>query len=300
MTSVAFHALPIHRDHVAPLAEGLVVPIHDLQVHRFPDAEVRLTLGGASTTALLYLPLDQPNDKLVLLLLACDALRRSGTRRIVLVAPYLCYMRQDIAFHPLEAVSQSAVGRLLSGLVDRVVTVDAHLHRTKHLGAVFPGIEADNLSAMPALAAALAETPLDPATLVVGPDEESEPWVAALASPLRLAHAVGHKERLGDQKVDIRFDQAAPIAGRPVLLVDDIVASGGTMQTCAQKLKSLGATRIDVVITHALFPATLLDDFHQAGIRSVRSTTSVPHITNAISLSPVLIDALQREVPANG
>ena len=300
MTPVAFHALPIHRAHVAPLAEGLDVPIYDVQVHRFPDAEVRLTLGGASTTALLYLPLDQPNDKLVLLLLACDALRRSGTRRIVLVAPYLCYMRQDIAFHPLEAVSQSAVGRLLSGLVDRVVTVDAHLHRTKHLGAVFPGIEADNLSAMPALAAALAQTSLDPATLVVGPDEESEPWVAALASPLNLAHAVGHKERRGDHNVDIRFDEAAPIAGRPVLLVDDIVASGGTMQTCARRLKTLGATRIDVVITHALFPAALLDDFHQAGVRSVRSTTSVPHITNAISLSPVLIDALQRELPANG
>ena len=164
MTPVALHVLPTHRTHAAPIAEGLDVPIFDLQVHRFPDAEVRLTLGGASTTALLYLPLDQPNDKLVILLLACDALRRSGTRRIVLVAPYLCYMRQDIAFHPLEAVSQSAVGRLLSGLVDRVVTVDAHLHRTRQLSAVFPGIEADNLSAMPAVAAALAQTPLDPAT----------------------------------------------------------------------------------------------------------------------------------------
>ena len=69
-------------------------------------------------------------EKLVALLLAVEALRRNGAKRLVLVAPYLCYMRQDIAFQPGEAISQKAIGGLLAGLVDRVITVDAHLHRT--------------------------------------------------------------------------------------------------------------------------------------------------------------------------
>ena len=107
--------------------------------------------AGADTT-ILYVPLDRPNDKLLAILFAAEALRRGGAKRLVLVAPYLCYMRQDAAFHKGEAISQRAVGRLLAGIVDRVVTVDAHLHRTVHIGDVFPGIEADDLSAIPAVA----------------------------------------------------------------------------------------------------------------------------------------------------
>ena len=99
--------------------------------------------------------LDQPNDKLLALLFAAEALRRGGAKRLVLVAPYLCYMRQDAAFHEGEAISQKVIGRLLAGSVDRVITVDAHLHRTKNIRDVFPGIDAENLSAMPAIADAL-------------------------------------------------------------------------------------------------------------------------------------------------
>ena len=70
----------------------------------------------------------------------------------MLVAPYLAYMRQDSAFHAGEAISQRIVGEMFAKTFDRIVTVEAHLHRTATLQAVFPGIEADNLSAMPAVA----------------------------------------------------------------------------------------------------------------------------------------------------
>ena len=137
------------------------------------------------------------------ILFAAEALRRNGAKRLVLVAPYLCYMRQDAAFHPGEAISQKAVGRLLAGLVDRVITVDAHLHRTADIHDVFPGIEADNLSAMPAIADALRAAGLDPRTVVVGPDAESRPWVSDLASRLGVAHAVAQKTRRGDRSVEV-------------------------------------------------------------------------------------------------
>jgi hypothetical protein len=110
------------------------------------------------------LSLDQPNEKLVALLFAVEALRCNGAKRLVLVAPYLCYMRQDIVFSR-GGNQQKAIGGLLAGLVDRVITVDAHLHRTADIHEVFPGIEADNLSAMPVIADALHAVGLDSQTV---------------------------------------------------------------------------------------------------------------------------------------
>jgi len=205
-------------------------------------------------------------------------------------------MRQDIAFHQGEAIGQKVIGALIAGCVDRVITVDAHLHRTPDIRTVFPGIATDNLSAMPAISATLRETGLDPATIVVGPDVESRPWVSDLAGRLGLTYAVAQKIRRGDRSVDIGFPDPTCIAGRPALIVDDIIASGGTMITCARALASAGATMIDAVVTHALFPEEFCRDMIQAGIRSVRSTHSVPHSTNAIILDDLFIDALQDEL----
>jgi ribose-phosphate pyrophosphokinase len=257
---------------------------------------MRVTVGQPAATTIIYASLDQPNDKLIAILFAAEALRRGGASRLVLLAPYLCYMRQDAAFHDAEAISQKAVGRLLAATVDRVITVDAHLHRTTDIKAVFPGIEAENLSAMPAIANALRVNGIDPATIVAGPDAESRPWVTDLAGRLGLAHMVAQKTRRGDRAVEIGFADQASLAGRPVLLVDDIVSSGGTLIACARALAAAGATAVDAVVTHALFPAGMATEFANAGIRSIRSTSSVPHPSNSIPLDDILAAALRREI----
>ena len=295
MTAAVF-TLAETRNEAEALAAALGVPLFGLDLHRFPDGEIKLTLGGTAEVALVHLPLDRPNDKLVALALAAEALRRNGARRLVLVAPYLCYMRQDVAFTAFEAVSQRAIGRLIAGLVDRVVTVDAHLHRTRAIGLVFPGIEAENLSAMPVVAAALAADRLDPATVIVGPDVESEPLVAALAASLGLAHAVGRKTRHGDRAVEIAFADPAALSRRPALVIDDVVSSGGTLITVAEALRAAGAIRVEAFVTHALYPAEVAERFAAAGLTSIRSTTSVPHPSNAVSLVPLLAEALRAEI----
>jgi ribose-phosphate pyrophosphokinase len=296
VTGAAIQSLPSAIADATRLAARLGVLAHEIALHRFPDGELSVTVGPAAATTILYVPLDRPNDKLLAILFAAEALRRAGARRLVLVAPYLCYMRQDAAFHAGEAISQKAIGRLLAGAMDRVITVDAHLHRTKNIEAVFPGIEATDLSAMPAIADYLCAVGFDPATVVAGPDAESEPWVGDLARRLGLAHAVARKTRRGDRSVEIAFADAALFAGRSVLLVDDIVSSGGTLMTCAQALAAAGAGSVDAIITHALFPPALTSEFLRAGIRSIRSTNSVLHPTNAIALDAILADALQREI----
>ncbi|MBN8937190.1 MAG: ribose-phosphate diphosphokinase [Rhizobiales bacterium] len=295
MSHAAIHSLPSSARDAARLAGQLNVMMYEIEVHRFPDGEVRVTVGPAATTIIVYASLDRPNDKLVALLFAAEALRRGGAQRLVLMAPYLCYMRQDTAFQRGEAISQKVVGRLLAGAFDRVVTVDAHLHRTKDIREVFPGIAADNLPAMSAVADAL-RAGLDPRTVIIGPDAESRPWVSDLAGRLGLHYVLAQKTRRGDCSVEIKFEFPHVLSGRPALVVDDIVSSGGTVEACATALVRAGAYPIDVVVTHALFPMELSDQLLASGIRSIRSTSSVPHPTNAIVLDSLLAEALRAEI----
>jgi ribose-phosphate pyrophosphokinase len=131
--------------------------------------------------------------------------------------------------------------------------------------------------------------------IVVGPDAESRAWVGDLAGRLGVAHTVAQKSRFGDRSVEMRFDDPKLFAGRPVLLIDDIVSSGSTLLACGKALVAAGAKSIDAIVTHALFPAELTSAFARAGIRSVRSTHSVPHPTNAISLDHIFVAALHNE-----
>lgn len=286
--------LPGSAKSAIDLAATLGIKAEPISLHRFPDGELRVTVSMPDPTTILYAAFDPPNEKLLAVLFAAEALRRNGCQRLVLVAPYLCYMRQDAAFQPGEGISQRVVGELLSHAVDRVITVNAHLHRTKDIRRIFPGIVAENLSAMPAIARYLQALRLDPATIVVGPDEESRPWISEIARRLGLAFAIAQKTRQGDSSVVIALPPQ-DFQGHPVLLVDDIVSSGSTLTACAHALKSEGAVVIDAVVVHALFPASQIAQFELAGIRSVRSTDSLPHPSSVIPLAEVLAGALRSE-----
>ena len=255
-----------------------------------------MTVGPAAQTTVVYASLDHPNEKLLAIMFAAEALRRNGARRLLLVTPYLCYMRQDAAFHTGEAISQKVIGSVLARNFNRILTVDAHLHRTRDIHDIFPDSEAEDLSATPAIAEFMRAGGFDPNTVIVGPDEESRPWVSDLAGRLGLQCAVARKTRRGDRSVEIAFADPGPISKRPALLVDDIVSSGGTLIACAKALAAAGATTVDAIIVHALFTPELMGEFLRAGIRSVRSTDSVPHPTNAIGLDKILADALHTEM----
>ncbi len=294
MISSAVQWLPSSAHFGPRLAQTLGIAGHAINLHRFPDGELRTTVGPAAATTIICCSLNQSNEKLIALLFAAEALRRDGAKRLVLVSPYLGYMRQDAAFHPGEAISQRVIGTLLANNFDRVITFDAHLHRTPSLASVFPGIEADNLSAAPAIEALLRAETVAPTTVVVGP--ESRTWTADIASRLGLAYSVAQTVRQSDQSVQIAFADPKRFVGHRVLFIDDIASSGGTLIACAQALSESGASSIEVIVVHALFPAPLMMVLGRAGIRSVRSTNSVPHPTNAISLDTLLANALRREV----
>ena len=272
------------------LATALGTPCAVIDLHRFPDGESRLRLPPTLPDhVILCRSLDRANDKLVELLLAAEAARASGACRLTLVAPYLCYMRQDKAFEPGEVVSQPIIGRFLASLFDSIITVDPHLHRVHSLEDAVPAKRAVALSAAHAMGEFLAARPGQP--LLVGPDEESAQWVQAVARHAALGYVVAHKSRHGDRSVEIRLPEH-DYAGLDVVLVDDVASTGHTLAEAARVLKAAGARRIGVLVTHAVFADDALDTLRQGGVTDIWSSDSIPHPSNAFALASLLARAV--------
>lgn len=289
--SATLHYFAEYEAQAQALAEALDVRAAAVSVHAFPDGESLVRVTPASGTALLVRSLDNPNTKLLEVVLAGAALHANGADRVVLVAPYLGYMRQDKAFNPGEAISQGVIGRIIDEFFDALVTVDPHLHRTPELQSVVPKIMAVTVSAADTIAAAIRPT-VSRDTLLVGPDAESLPWVAQVAAPLGLEFIVGEKVRRADRKVTIAFPQAPCARGRPVMLVDDLISSGGTLIACADLLRRAGAISIAAVASHCLAGAADLAALRSAGIDPVLATDTVPGPSASISMAFPLAEAL--------
>jgi ribose-phosphate pyrophosphokinase len=273
------------------VAELLGVSYAEVHVHRFPDGESRLRLPAElPEDVVVCRSLDQPNGKLVELMLTAHCARENGAARLTLVAPYLCYMRQDSAFQPGEAVSQRIVGRFLADLFDAVVTVDPHLHRVHTLAEAVPARRADALSAAPAMGRFLKERSARP--LLVGPDEESEQWVRSVAAIAGLEHVVARKVRHGDRAVTVELP-VRNYAGVDVVLVDDMASTGRTLAVAAGRLLQAGAARVDVLVTHALFVEDAVSQLRGTGVSEIWSSDSVAHETNAFALAPLLVANLR-------
>jgi ribose-phosphate pyrophosphokinase len=274
------------------LAAALQVPLHRIARHRFPDGELKLTLPPhLSGTVVLLRSLHQPNEKLVELLLTAPAARELGAQRLLLACPYLAYMRQDIAFQPGEVVSQRHIARLLAHSFDGLVTVDPHLHRISSLDEVMPGSRGIAVSAASLLGDWLAQQVQRP--FLLGPDEESAQWVRVAAQALGLDHAWCHKQRLGDHEVVIALPEV-DLAGRAVVLIDDMASTGRTLLGAAKKCLAQGAASVDVAVTHALFVGEAVNELTAAGVRHIWSTDCVAHASNAVSVVPLLADSLRR------
>jgi ribose-phosphate pyrophosphokinase len=293
--AAAIHHPEEQTSQARALAELLDLPATQIDRHGFPDGESLIRVRLAARTAVVLWSLDRPNGKLVELMLTADALRRAGAARLVLVAPYLCYMRQDAAFQEGEAVSQQAVGRFLAQLFDSVITVDPHLHRTKHLSDVFPGSEAVALSSCPLLAEYLADAGEPPEGILIGPDGESRQWVEAIAAPLGLPVLVGEKQRLGDRKVRVTIPGIERTAGKPVVLVDDVVSTGRTLIEAASLLKAAGASSVSALVVH-LLDREAQEALRAAGVARVTTTDSIDWQEGRIPLAPLLAPAVGRAI----
>ena len=218
-----------------------------------------------------------------------QTLRAEGARRIWLVAPYLSYMRQDRKFHAGEAESAKHFARLLSGFLDGLITVDPHLHRINDLMAVY-STRAQSVSAMPAIGSWITQHA--PSPLLIGPDSESEQWVAKLSHIVGCPFAVLQKTRLSNSEVTIALPELADHHNRTPILVDDIISTGRTMISAAAGVRKAGLRKPICIGVHAIFAGDAYDRLLNAEVGRIVTCNTIAHPSNAIDVHPVLAGSL--------
>jgi len=285
--------LPGNETFARHLAEAGGWELGQLETRRFPDCEtyVRVLSDVADRSVDLVCTLARPDDGFLCLLFAADAVRSLGARQVTLVAPYLSYMRQDRRFLPGEALTSKTFARLISSTFDRLVTVDPHLHRYPSLSALYT-IPTETLHAAPLLAdwiAAEVQTPL-----IIGPDEESEQWVSAIATRIGAPYAVLRKIRRGDRSVAVELPNLSQWHGCQPVLVDDIASSGHTLIEAARQLVLQGLPRAVCAIVHGIFAENAYQ-LLQSVADKIASSNSVSHPSNVVSLAPLIASAIAAE-----
>lgn len=283
-------AMPGNEKLTEDLAATLSCDVGSLEIRAFPDGEtyLRFITSPANRTVALVCTLSQPNGKMLPLLFASATARELGASKLGLVAPYLAYMRQDRRFKPGEAVTSREIARLLSDAFDWLVTVDPHLHRYSSLRDIY-SIPTHVVHAAPLIAKWIKANVTDP--LIIGPDSESEQWVAAVASDAGAPYSVLEKVRRGDRNVEIRLKDLGQWKGRTPVLVDDIISTGRTMIEAVRLLTGQGWPRPVCVAVHGLFADEADVLLGRAGARVVTSN-SIPHPTNAIDIGTALTQSI--------
>ncbi len=279
-----------HQTQSQQLANALNITCQTINIHRFPDGEIKLTLPeNLPEHVIIYCSLNNPNEKLIALLLAAEAARALRVKVLTLIAPYLCYMRQDIAFHTGEAISQTIIGKFLANLFDNLITVDPHLHRIQYLSQAVPAKNAISLSATSLMATFLSQRFKAP--ILLAPDSEAEQWVKAVANPNEWEYGVCQKLRAGDKQVKITLPNLN-LKDRQVILVDDVASSGQTLIETIMLCLLQNAAEVNILVTHALFGEDIHLCMKNAGASNIWSTDSVTHPTNQIKHCDVIKQAI--------
>ncbi len=262
------------------------------EIRRFPDGEVyvRLDSGVAGRRVVFAAAMERPDDKVLPLMMAAAAARDLGARQVVLVAPYLPFMRQDRSFRPGEAVTSTYFARFLSAQVDALVTVDPHLHRRASLAEIY-SVPAAVVHAAPAISRWILEEVERP--VLVGPDEESAQWVRAVAAAAGAPFTVLRKERRGDRDVAVSVPDVERWAGHTPVLVDDIVSTARTMTATVGHLLRAGMRAPVCVGVHAVFAGAAYEELQASGAGRVVTCNTIAHPSNAIDVTPLLTDGIE-------
>jgi len=277
------------------ISEGLNARFAPLDTKIFPDGEiyVRIPVKVHGKDVIIVQSMYRtPNSFLIELIFAAETLRELGARRVVGVIPYLPYLRQDERFKPGEAVSAKIVGKMLGVRLDKIYTVDAHLHRIRSLKEIFE-VEVVNLSIISELArVAIKEFGLNN-PILIAPDEEAEQWVEKAAETLNCNYIVLRKERIGDEEVSITGLER--IAG-DTLIIDDIISTGGTVAEAAKLLYERGAERVYVAAVHGIFVKGAEKRLFESGVRGVLTSDSIPSPYSKVSIAPLISNILRKEL----
>lgn len=289
MIGLSWIAMPGNEQMTAALAAQAGGEAARLETRRFPDSEtyLRLATDVSGKSVAVVCTLDRPDSKFLPLVFTAAMARDLGASRVGLVAPYLCYMRQDRRFREGEAVTSGYFARLISNSFDWLVTVEPHLHRHVSLDEIY-AIPSRVVHADAVLSRWVQSHVRNP--LVVGPDSESAQWVSRIAADAQCPYITLTKRRLGDRDVKIDVPDVSAWRGRQPVLVDDVISSAATMIEATRLLAAAGMPKPICVAIHGLFAE---DSYRllKGGAARIATTNTVPHESNEIDLSGLLAAA---------
>jgi ribose-phosphate pyrophosphokinase len=286
-------ALPGNEELAKNLAGLIHAETGETVIRHFPDGEsyVRVVSDVTDRKVVLICTLSHPDEKLLPLYFLAKAIRSLGAKSIMLVAPYLSYMRQDKAFKPGEAITSVYFASLVSGFVDSLVTIDPHLHRRHSMAEIYE-VPCTVLHASTLISDYIRGHVEKP--LVIGPDAESEQWVSEVAKQAGAPFIILQKERSGDSDVRISVPDVERFMDHTPVLVDDIISTAGTMIGTVKHLKSAGMKAPVCIGVHAVFAGNAYEALKAAGVSRVVTCNTISHETNVIDVSSFISKAIQK------
>lgn len=290
MKKIVF-ALPGNEALVNYIVDSIQAEQGESEFRNFPDGEtyVRILSSVEEKDVIVVCTLHQPDAKLLPLLFLCSLLRDLKVRSICLVAPYLSYMRQDKQFNPGEAITSEYFAKLLSSHVDRLITVDPHLHRRVSMKEIY-SIPCEVLHADGLISQWVKENIAN--ALLIGPDSESEQWVSEVAKNAGVPFIVLQKIRHGDRDVEVSVPQVEKYKNYTPVLVDDIISTARTMIETVGLLKKAGMKPPVCIGVHAVFTRNAFEDLIRSGVSQIVTSNTVLHESNAIDIGEIIIPHL--------
>ncbi len=280
------------------LANSLIKLLHaepgEVIIRHFPDGEtyVKVNSNVYEKEAIIVCSLHQPDNKILPLYFLAKTLKEFRASPVTLISPYLAYMRQDKRFTDGECISSELFARLLSSFVDKLITIDPHLHRRTSLDEIY-SIHTSVLHASHLVSKWINENIQEP--VLIGPDSESEQWVSKVAAAANAPYIILEKLRNGDGNVKVSMPQVEKYKESTPVLVDDIISTGNTMIETISHLKKAGMKPPVCIGIHAVFASKAYEKLIKAGAEKVITCNTIGHTSNAIYVD----ESLAKEICKN-
>jgi ribose-phosphate pyrophosphokinase len=274
--------------HVARyLAGSLGAQLVEVQGKRFPDDEcyVRI-MDNLDGSDVVLVQTTYPDRNLVEALLLQDAIHEFKIKKLITVVPYMAYARQDKKFNEGEPISARAMAQTISQRTDGIVLVDVHDEKiSEHFKA--PTV---NVSAMPQIGEYLVKSAK--VDLVVSPDDGAMHLAKTVAEVVGCNWSWLEKKRIDGNTVEISPKHVGA-KDREIAIVDDIIATGGTIMTATKQLKMQGARKVIAACTHGLFTSGALPKLRTA-VDYIFSADTIENETTIVSAGPEIAIGVQK------
>ena len=261
--------------------------------HQFPDEETVIQIDSdvAQRNVIFIASLDRPNTKILPIIFAAETARELGASKILLISPYLAYMRQDKQFQPDQGITSKYFAKLISHYFDGLITIDPHLHRWHSLNEIY-SIPTKVLHATDTIALWIHQNIQNP--VLIGPDAESSQWVDEVSKKYNTPFLILQKTREGDRSVETSVPNIEPYQQSTPVLVDDIISTGMTMLVPIKQLHSLNMKPPVCIGVHAVFSGNAYQDLLASGVEKIVTCNTINHPSNAIDISDDITRVLEK------